>query len=293
MRANQFGHTAEHSYSSIESAATGLLVEVISLVSSTNMEFAVCGGWSTVLRNAKDGQHPGTRDVDLLFSEASEEGALRETIELFLQNGYLVSAKHEFQVLRCISVNEHRLVFNVDLLHPKETAKSPSIFVDHLELPIPYQDYEPDRVRMKSIALPSAAVLFDGFIELEEVTSTGFDGRQKTANVPVITEVGILVTKAKSCNFEKRPRDLFDIYLAIAQPKNEAVLDEQLSSLQEKDSDTFSSIACIANVLDDGQIPKRSRNYFENAGIRCEDAANAISSFIEEMVRAKLVSGDI
>ena len=56
----------------------------------------------------KDGiRHPGTRDVDVLFNDDRE--SIRNAVELFLASGFVLSAKHEFQLLKTLSVGGQRV----------------------------------------------------------------------------------------------------------------------------------------------------------------------------------------
>src|SRR5690606_40663116 len=52
-----------HSYKNILDGAKGLLVETISAIESTDLEYLIVGGWSPYLRNKTNLTHPGTKDV--------------------------------------------------------------------------------------------------------------------------------------------------------------------------------------------------------------------------------------
>jgi len=56
-----------HSYRDILDGAKGLLVETISAIESTDLDYLIVGGWSSYMRNKTDHVHPGTKDVDILF----------------------------------------------------------------------------------------------------------------------------------------------------------------------------------------------------------------------------------
>ncbi len=280
-------------FENVNQASRWLLAEAGGIAKETRLDFAICGGWSTVLRNDKKSKHPGTRDVDLLFSKGATPGALRDAVKKFLDRDFIVSAKHDFQVLRVLSVLDqnlvpHDFVFNVDFLHPSETLKDPTLFSKHLELSVPIDDLGRQKVILKSICLPSAAILFDaGLIEKEQVKAMTPDGRSRSLVLPVINEVGLLITKAKSCISPKRPRDIFDIYLAIAQPKDKVSMRNQLMNLRNEHADIFKSIHQISEALKDGVIQKESRHYFEDAGIDCNDAAKSIDNFLQEWFRLR------
>jgi hypothetical protein len=75
-------------YKSLNDAARGLLGEACAIASKSGKEFAVCGGWSPVLRNSTHVSHPGTRDVDLLFSEGATKQSLKDVVSEFLEGTY-------------------------------------------------------------------------------------------------------------------------------------------------------------------------------------------------------------
>ena len=221
-------------YENIQSAAKGLLVESCAIANETGFTYVVCGGWSPYLRNSSPIPHPGTKDVDLLFEAGHEMYELRDVVKLFLSRGFLHSAKHEFQLLRSVNVDGHQFVFNVDLLHPMETRNAPELFVDHWELPVPIDDFGKAKFTSKSIALPDSNFVFQGHVENEIVESMG-----KTADVPLIDETALLVTKSKSFKSVKRSRDIFDAYLAITQPRDAETFKEKLANLKSHDGETF------------------------------------------------------
>lgn len=269
-------------YESLNAAAKGLLGEATAIANKCGKQFAVCGGWSPVLRNSTRISHPGTRDVDLLFSEGVEKAALKDVVSAFLDNGYLVSAKHEFQVLRVLPVGNREFVFNVDLLHPMEGDAKEELFVDHLLLPIPSDDFKSTFVFVKSIALPNAGFIFDGFVAKESVDFVMPDGSNKTQEVPIIDEVALLVTKSKSCLMQKRPRDIFDIYLALSNPRNPVEFRNQLKRLRHRHEGPFASIECINEGLNKREA-WGAPSVFKECGVSYEKAAEEVRAFIKSL----------
>jgi hypothetical protein len=267
-------------YGSLNSAARGLLGEASSIATKCGKEFAVVGGWSPVLRNAARVSHPGTKDVDLLFSEGATKEALKDVVSAFLDRGYLLSAKHEFQVLRTLSVGGRMFVFNVDLLHPHEGEVKGELCVDQLSFPIPHEDYKSTYVFTKSIALPNAGFVFDGFVTEERVEFEMPDGTKANHAVPVIDEVGLLATKSKSCMVQKRPRDIFDIYLAIANPRSPDGFRANLDRLRYRHEPVFASLQCICEGLKKWESKFGAPAVFAERGIKFDEAAAVIRSFI-------------
>ncbi len=270
-------------YESLNAAAKGLLGEATSIAGRCGKEFAVVGGWSPVLRNTAVVSHPGTRDVDLLFSEGPTKEALKDVVSAFLDSGYLLSAKHEFQVLRTLPVGGRSFVFNVDLLHPHEGEVKGELCVDQLSFPIPHEDYKSTYVFTKSIALPNAGFVFDGFVAEVSIEFIMPDGTKAEHVVPVIDEVGLLATKSKSCMVQKRPRDIFDIYLAVSSPRNLEGFRANLNRLKDRHERVFASLECICEALDKWEGKFGAPSVFAERGVNFGEAASLIRSFISDL----------
>lgn len=72
-------------YHTVNDAAKGLLLESVEIASKAKTEFVVIGGWCSYLRNSNNQiQHPGTRDVDLLFSMVTSSVRLKMLLWNFL-----------------------------------------------------------------------------------------------------------------------------------------------------------------------------------------------------------------
>jgi hypothetical protein len=211
--------------------------------------FGIIGGWSPFLLNSSPIQHPGTKDVDILFEEGTRKGELLDIVQSFVAAGFLLSAKHQFQVLRILNVRGTPFVFNVDVLHPTFGKQSPELFVDHLELPVPMSSYRDDSFTFKSIVLPYSTFLFDGYIENTTVRCILPNGRECDSTVPLMNEVGTIVTKSSSCGSPKRQRDAFDIYLAIRQARFPLILINSLQLLKKHNQAVFNTLYEIESSL--------------------------------------------
>lgn len=200
-------------FRNIKDATKHLLVDAVKITNAVGIEYVVVGGWCPFLRNANQNiKHEGTRDVDLLFFDADVENSLRAVVGNFLKNGYLISAKHDFQLFKKYRVNDRELVFNIDLLHPLEGTVQGSLFSDHFDLGIYFDDDDEEQKKVKSIALPSSKFIFT-----KKLFSSFFlDG----VEIPLIDHAGLVFSKCKSIRNEKRQRDSFDIYLTLNQPEN-------------------------------------------------------------------------
>lgn len=162
-------------------------------------------------------RHPGTRDVDILFSD--EQDSIVDAAQALLASGFHPSAKHEFQLLRPIEVANRKFVFNVDLMHQGEFRGPQDLFADIFDLGIP-DAYDPTGKRwLKSILFSSSAIIFEQHlwspIELE---GRNADGASRLISIPLMDEVGLILSKVESVRQPKRPRDAFDIYFVLSGP---------------------------------------------------------------------------
>jgi hypothetical protein len=188
--------------------ATELLVETVDALSSVGEnEYIIIGGWCPYLRNTSSITHPGTLDVDVLFKKGHIPGSLKAPIEALRRNGFVLSAKHSFQLLKEKQIGKERLIYNVDILHPLMSENHKGLYVDHLDLDIPLDDEERRVKRLQSIVQPNSAVLFD------ERLFSSFELRGVSINLVDFT--GMFITKMDSCQKLKRDRDSFDIHLGF------------------------------------------------------------------------------
>jgi hypothetical protein len=260
-------HSASNSdHADLVEAALALLGETAWLLNEVAQPYIVVGGWSPFLRNCRPLPHPGTRDVDVLFKAGAEKGALKVVVDHFLAAGFLVSAKHPFQLLRVLRVRGTEFVFNVDLLHPGESAVKPEMFVDHLELPVPLSKYRDDSFTIKSIVIPGAEFLFDGHFETYDLKVAMPAGASQMVPVPLMTEIGVLTTKADSSSAQKRPRDSLDIFLAIEQARDYGRLVEGLRTLKAVNRPAFNTLYGIRAAMDDAKFCERVSSQLEQIG---------------------------
>lgn len=224
-------------YASILEASKGFLVDAVSVLKNVQIEFVVIGGWCPFLRNElQEIQHPGTKDVDILFKDADVPGQLRGVVQEFLNAGYMLSAKHDFQLLLPINVENQTLVFNIDLLHPSESKENPDLFVDHFEFDFCENEEICTTHKMKSIVLPSSAIIFDGFYSTFNLTANRPNGEIATVEFPLLNETGLVLSKCQSFKKLKRDRDSFDLFLVMSQPNIQSTIDH-LRYLYQKNED--------------------------------------------------------
>ena len=205
------------SFPTLNDAVKGMLVEAVLSLENTGVTYAVIGGWAPFLRNARtDIKHPGTRDVDLLFSGADVKGVLGQAVQALLASGFIVSGKHDFQVMKAMKVHDREMIFHVDLLHPGQPGLDPELFCEHFDLGVPIDESQQATKRVMSIVLPSSKFIFeqrlyDGFAVEHPLT-------KQHVSIDLINQAGLIFSKCESVQVKKRERDAFDIFLATAQP---------------------------------------------------------------------------
>jgi hypothetical protein len=274
-------------FQNLMEAASAVLGEAVLLAQRSTFPFAVIGGWSPFLLNSGAIRHPGTRDVDLLFSRGKEIGALRDVLKTFVSSGYVPSAKHPFQLIRILEVERQRVAFNVDFLHPDEKDKSEDMFVDHHDLDLWIDDQRLGKLLMKSIVTPVSQFIFDGHVEVLGREISLPDGSCHTVEIPLMDELGTLVTKAESVKSTKRQRDALDIFVAITQARNQSKLASDASELQK--SHPFAFVA-LENLRD--QVGGEKTEFWRNFQwcqkewgiheVKTGEARTSILSFFDE-----------
>jgi hypothetical protein len=274
-----------NSFPNLETARLALLGESCVIANAVGLDYAVCGGWSPFLRNSSPIRHPGTKDVDLLFSDGVDIKGIYEVFEAFRKKDFLPSSKHEFQLIRIYSVGpgQRLMAFNVDLLHPTEGKVRADMFVDHCELPILEDPRAITMFMEKSMALPYSKFVFTGFVDRQLVDCPRLDGTSAKIEIPLIDEVGVLVTKAESCRSSKRPRDLLDIFLAISQPNDRDIFSNRLRRLKQYHPAAFNLIGEIQAVCNKPEhLTEHFHKVFEAAKVELPSAIQQIIQFLEE-----------
>ncbi len=265
----------------IQSGAFGLLYETTTLLNKIGTKYIIVGGWTPYLLNSAPIPHPGTKDVDVLFDKAYEKGKLREVIMSFLDNGFILSAKHDFQLFKQIQVKENLFIYNVDLLHPLETVKPKDIYVEQIDLNIPADKYLSSTFKMKSIALPSSQSLFDyNLITQYNLEIKVDESSVLSQTVPLMGEIGTLITKSNSVMKDKRYRDSLDIYLTIKQSRNYDELCKSIIKLKSDSIDTYNYLYGIREAFENLTLLSNTLRYIV---VDRNDFNKTISSFLDSV----------
>ncbi|WP_318640568.1 hypothetical protein [Flavobacterium ardleyense] len=226
----------------LQDGATHLLGETCQLLNEQKIEYLIVGGWSPYLLNQAKYPHPGTKDVDVLFKSGTEKGQLKEVIQSFINEGFIQSAKHPFQLLKTYKLNGHNFMFNVDLLHPDNQAEKPEKYVDHIDFPVKESKYMRIDYSGKTIILPQSDLFFDEFSFLHTQNIQFLDGSKNDVSFNLLDEAGLILSKTKSVYNAKRTRDAYDIFLAFYQGRNPEKTIQQLKSVSEKYPDVKTSL---------------------------------------------------
>lgn len=190
--------------------AKKLLTESIDIIGSPN-DIIVVGGWGPYLRHQNN--HPGTKDVDLLFPFTYSKEDIAKVLTNFLDNEYFLSAKHEFQLCRAFKIGKRTYIYNVDLLHPVYGNFDKVDFIEILDL-----DISIDGIKVKTVN--TINIQYGDIIYNQNLfTKSEFDGREFNS----LDGSGIVISKISSCINKKQPRDIFDIYLSL---KEEYTIDK-------------------------------------------------------------------
>ncbi len=209
-----------------------LLGETCSILNDNKIEYIIVGGWSPFILNSFEIKHPGTKDVDILFKSGATKGELENIIDIFISKGFVQSAKHPFQLLKKKTINGHKFIYNVDLLHPGSYENKPEMFVEQIEFPVKESNVLKINYWGQSIILPKSDFYFEGlFSKVNLAYIDDKDGSEKNTSVNLLNETGLILSKIDCFTNSKRKRDAFDIFLACTQSKNRERTIEQLSSL--------------------------------------------------------------
>lgn len=206
----------EDSPGNILDGARALLTKSIDLLGAAGPDTIFVGGWGPYLRNSEC--HPGTKDVDILFPKHYTRDDIKKAVQPFLDEGFLLSAKHDFQLFWPYEIGEYRYIFNVDLLHPVIQKLKKAEFIDIIDLGTTIEGTIVKTV--KTIGIVGGEVLFDAGLHED----TQVDGR----SFRTLSPSGVVLSKLDSCHSPKRPRDIFDIHLSIQEDPN---LGRQLTEL--------------------------------------------------------------
>lgn len=235
-------------FNNVEEATRCLLGESITIINQHTKDYVIIGGWSPFLRYNHSNLHPGTKDVDVLFHDAAKEDALSGVFLDFFDKGFLMSAKHEFQLIKIYNVSGKKFAFNVDILHPTKYDHKfdDDMFVKQLDLKVPLSSLKTKTFLAKSIVQPNAENIFTEKMHSSfKVNYRNSNGQEEDAQFELLDDIGCIFSKAISCQSVKRQRDSFDIFLTIKYNENYGGLIERIKDLKKSESSTYNSFIAL------------------------------------------------
>ncbi len=258
--------------------ASVLLRDTVQILKNHEVEYLILGGWSPYLLNKGELGHPGTKDVDILLRSARSPGEIEVLIQAFIDNGFMQSAKHPFQLLKSINIGGHEFVFNVDLLHPTCFGEEGEMFVDHLVFPI----HESESMMMQycgaTIKVPNSDIFFDECTYDYEGILKDHNGHEFEINFKLLSSAGLIISKLESIYLKKRQRDAYDIYLALVQSSDYYSIVSNVKSIIEKHPAVMET---IEKLVEDSSLKMIVKNihFWANQLGHCIPEENIIETF--------------
>jgi hypothetical protein len=267
-------------FRNLKSARYHVLGKYCTLLNRTGLDYVIIGGWSPEINNVGPITHPGTHDVDVLFKDGRSAHSLEQLIKTSIHEGYLVSAKHSFQLFQPVQVDDKQFLFNIDLMHPSQGETDIS-FIDQFDLGVFLDNKQEKMARMKSINAPVGEVIFDDICrDLIEVRFELDSVTESKVSIPLVNELGCILTKAISCSKKKRERDSFDIYVAIKQSRDYEKTIEQALRLKRDWPNEFSALSELRKAHRDGTLLK---NIAVFADVKGPDYADTMGKFFSDI----------
>lgn len=252
------GPADPYRFLSIQDACHALLLTTTAVLTAADVEFVVVGGWSPVLLAGghESLRHPGTNDVDVLLND-KDPVPIQRGVQGFLDLGFLPSAKHPFQLLKQVEVDGGPLVFNVDLLCPRETLRPfdpvADMFTDILDLKIRERRDSLETRFIQSIAFEASGTVLDKkMFTRTPVSGVDLDGAPKAYELPLLGLASFVVSKCQSVRSVKRPRDAFDLYYVLTGRRGQETAAE-LAQLAGANADVSKHLSDLRSYVCDNE----------------------------------------
>jgi hypothetical protein len=202
----------DFNYKSASEAAKAMLGETANLLNTMGVDYVIVGGWVPYLFHSTPLKRQETFDCDVLLNNNIKQDTIELGAAHLMKNGYLPPAKNPYQLYRVLNVDSKPTVFHLDFLHKRYSNPDHDIFID----------WGP----IQSIAGPgSDIILNEKEYVVHTLSYTDPSGKECTVNIKFASEIGILSTKGRCLELQKREKDAYDILLAIGQArdKNELI----------------------------------------------------------------------
>lgn len=259
-------------YSDEQEAAKGILGEAVKIISQSNVDYVIVGGWIPYLFYTPIYPHPGSFDVDLLLNDQTTKEQMEVAVDKFKENGYHFAAKNKFQMHKLLDVNGEKIVFHVDFLHRKYAPDQEDGFFLNWN-------------KMLSIAGPGTDIVFlDNERNTKELSFDLPDGTSEKMNINFANEIGFISAKGRALDTPKRVRDSYDIFLIICQSKNYTELLMKSNEYYHTKDYYKSSIDNIYNFFTNGKGIENTKKFLEKYQDQLKYLPEDLDAFIEQKV---------
>jgi hypothetical protein len=184
------------------------------------------------------------------------------------------------------------MAFNVDLLHPgagNDDGPVDEMFVDQLDIGVPINQFVKQTYLMKSIVTPDIQFVFEDSRWVDApFHSTLPDGTDGSGRVPVIDELGLIVSKAKSVENPKRERDAFDIAISVAQARSGTELRRLAQDMETRRGGTFTLLGHIWRTVHNDELkPSFLERIFRSSAdidmLAAEHLVRSVDDFLNDV----------
>lgn len=238
-------------YINEQEAAKGILGEAVKIISESNVDYVVVGGWIPFLFYSSIYPHQGSFDVDLLLNDNTSKEQMEKVVDIFKENGYHFAAKNKFQLYKILNVADEEIIFHVDFLHRKYAPDQEDGFFLNWN-------------KMLSIAGPGTDIIFlDNERTSEELTFELPNETKETLNVNFANDIGFISAKGRALDTPKRVRDSYDIFLIICQTKDYSTLLEKSYEYYHSKEYFRASIDNIHKFFTEGKGIENTKKFLE------------------------------
>jgi hypothetical protein len=259
-------------YKDEQDAAKGILGEAVKIISQSNVDYVVVGGWIPFLFYSSIYPHPGSFDVDLLLNDNTTKEQMEKAVDVFKENGYHFAAKNKFQLHKILNVAGEEIIFHVDFLHRKYAPDQEDGFFLNWN-------------KMLSIAGPGTDIIFlDNERTSHDLTFDLPDNTTETFFVNFANEVGFISAKGRALDTPKRVRDSYDIFVIICQTKDYNTLLHKSYEYYHSKEYYKSSIDNIYRFFTEGKGIENTKRFIEKYKDRLKYLPENLDQFIAQKV---------
>jgi hypothetical protein len=141
---------------------------------------------------------------------------------------------------------------------------------------------------VKSVVTPVSQFIFNGHVEVVHRDISLPNGIRRAVAIPIMDELGTLVTKSESVRSPKRQRDALDIYLAIAQVRDRDKLISDARELEKSHRTAFHALENLRAQISGGDTQfwrnlEWCRKQWNMPALISEEVKTSILAFLDEV----------